>query len=1137
MAVVRDVKVFTGFSRRITVKDNHELLCATVSADKPLLPILTAGLFLAACLVSLPGWSMATCDQAAGQFVSIESSVEVQSDPLSDWREATLKDSLCEGDTIRVGERSRAAIQLINDAVLRLDQNTTMRLLNITEEPKEESLLDLVRGAFQSFSRKPRSLTVNTPYLNGLIEGTEFVARVEDGSASLLVLEGKVRVVNQHGEVAVNPGESASASEGQAPQRQTIVKPRNAVQWALYYPPIFKDQTEIFAESSDNQNNPDFWAYHASQLLSVGRSDEAAGNLDQALALAPQHSGALALKAMMAVTQNDRDAALTLAESAVAADSQSSTPLIALSYAQQAMFDLDATLASLQKAVEVEPDNALAWARLAEIWSSFGELEKSLTAAEKAAELDPNLSRTQTVLGFAYLMQVNTGDAIGAFDKAIALDQGDPMPRLGLGLAKIAQGDLKGGRGAIDVAAALDSNQSIVRSYLGKAYYAEKRDDIDQQQFDIAKELDPKDPTPWFYSAIAKQTSNEPVSALHDLQQAMELNDNRAVYRSRLLLDSDLASRSASVGRIYSDLGFQELALRSGWQSLNHDPANFSAHRLLADSYAALPRHEIARVSELLQSQLLQPLNMTPIQPRLSESNLPLISAGGPASLSFNEFNPVFNRDGLAFQTSALVGDKGSSSGEMVLAGIHENIAFSLGSYHYETDGFRTNNDQQMDLGNAFLQIELSADTSIQAEYRYRKTEKGDLRLRFFEESFYPGEVTDDETHTFRLGAKHQFSPASILLLSITHQEYDSQLTDDEIPPAEFPLYDLTLTTPDQRSTGTEVQHLFRSERVDVTSGIGYFDVDAQLDEELVFQPFPIMAPWFLPTITGTTDLKTRHSNGYTYVNLKASDDLIATVGVSFDSVNGDFPGKETHQLNPKLGLTWQPLDGTTLRLASFRTLKRTLVTNQTLEPTQVAGFNQFFDDYNLTEGRRHGIALDQVFSDSVFGGLEYSQRDLEVPYIDALASPSHTEWKEYLGRAYLFWTYNEQVSLKAEYQYERLKRDEDFPESVTRSETHKLPLGIHYFHPSGLSSSLTATYIDQQGQYGGIVGPIRAGSDDFWTVDLAINYRLPKRYGFVTIGASNLFDEEFEYFENDLNNASIQPESMLFAKLTLALP
>jgi hypothetical protein len=49
------------------------------------------------------------------------------------------------------------------------------------------------------------------------------------------------------------------------------------------------------------------------------------------------------------------------------------------------------------------------------------------------------------------------------------------------------------------------------------------------------------------------------VEALQDLQKAIELNDNRAVYRSRLQLDADLAARSASLARVYTDLGFKNL--------------------------------------------------------------------------------------------------------------------------------------------------------------------------------------------------------------------------------------------------------------------------------------------------------------------------------------------------------------------------------------------------------------------------------------------------------------------------------------------------------------------------------------------------------------------------------------------------
>ena len=222
--------------------------------------------------------------------------------------------------------------------------------------------------------------------------------------------------------------------------------------------------------------------------------------------------------------------------------------------------------------MQADPNNALAWARLAEIHMSFAELDDALEAAQKAVALNPNLSRTQMVLGFAYLTRVDTAESKKAFEKAIELDQADALPRLGLGLAKIREGDLADGRKELEIAASLDPNNSIVRSYLGKAYYEEKRSDLAERDYATAKELDPKDPTPYFYDAIQKQTTNRPVEALQDMQKAIELNDNRAVYRSRLQLDSDLAARSASLGRIYSDLGFQQLALVEGWKSVNTDP-------------------------------------------------------------------------------------------------------------------------------------------------------------------------------------------------------------------------------------------------------------------------------------------------------------------------------------------------------------------------------------------------------------------------------------------------------------------------------------------------------------------------------------------------------------------------------------
>jgi hypothetical protein len=214
------------------------------------------------------------------------------------------------------------------------------------------------------------------------------------------------------------------------------------------------------------------------------------------------------------------------------------------------------------------------------------------------------------------------------------------------------------------------------------------------------------------------------------------------------------------------------------------------------------------------------------------------------------------------------------------------------------------------------------------------------------------------------------------------------------------------------------------------------------------------------------------------------------------------------------------------------------LVTDQTLEPTQVSGFNQFFDDSSLTDGWRYGGALDQKLGRNAFAGGEFSKRDLEFPFFIA-TEVLEAQWDEWLGRAYFFAAPHRWVSLRAEYIYERFERVQFPPLGFDELKTHRVPLGIGFFHPAGLSASMTATYWNQVGQFAGgppFFAPV-PGSSDFWLVDAAVSYRLPKRYGFIAFGATNLLDEEFEYYEVNLKNPTIVPKRSVFVRITLAVP
>jgi tetratricopeptide (TPR) repeat protein len=1082
--------------------------------------------------------SAARCEQWVAKVVSVQGTVEVKKVGEAWWEPVELNDTYCPGDEIRAGENSRANLALINEAVLRLNQNTSMTLGEFKE--KQTSLVDLFKGAAHFFSRRPRSLEVQTPFAIAGVRGTEFFIEVKEDQTFLSIFQGEVLAQNKYGQVTLTSGQSAVAERGKAPAMRVVVRPRDAVQWALYYPPVIYFPEGVREDRSD----PRFLAYNASQLLAVGRVDEAGAEIERALRLDPNYSDALSLQAIIYVVQNERDKALSAAQQAVQADPNSATALIALSYAQQARFDLEGARASLEKAVKVDPENALAWARLAELQASFGYLTQSVESAEKAVALDPNVSRTQTVLGFANLTKVRTQQAKEAFEKAIKLDQADPLPRLGLGLAMIRRGDLEGGRAEIEIAASLDPNNSLIRSYLGKAFFEEKRTDLDGPEFKIAKELDPNDPTPFFYDAIRKQTINRPVEALRDFQKSIELNDNRAVFRSQLKLDSDEAARSSSLARIYSDLGFQQLALVEGWKSVNTDPTNHSAHRFLADSYSVRPRHEIARVSELLQSQLLQPTNTTPIQPRLAESNLFLLSAQGPGSLSFNEFNPIFNRNGATAQMSALAGENDTFGGEIVLSAIQNRLSWSFGATAFTTDGWRDNADQEDKIFNLFAQLELTYKTSIQAEYRLRDVERGDIRQKFFEDNFLPGQREDNELQSMRIGLKHAFSPGSIVLGNFQYAEGDRSLTLAVEPPPAVGIANFDLDGDDDAYSG-ELQYLFRSNYVNFVTGAGYFDIKR---EDNVIIDVNLPPPPFGPgpfTIIDEADGDVQHINGYLYSYINPLKSLTVTVGGSYDDFDPDDDDaiKEEDQFNPKIGLTWNPIPSTTLRGAAFRVLKRSLITDQTLEPTQVAGFNQFFDELNATDYWVYGGALNQKFTDSIYGGVEYTYRDLDVPYTAVTPTGTSLEnanWDEKTFRAYLFWTPHEWLSLSADYEWERLERDEDFNLNARTVETNFLPLGINFFHPSGLSAGLTGTYVKQQGSFerdDAPSGEYTNGDDEFFLLDLAIRYRFPKRYGIFTLGVSNLTDEDFDYWETDIDNTRIQQDRVIFGNITLALP
>ena len=1086
-------------------------------------------LFIINCTVAR---AESRCAETVATLVSVQGNVDVRGKDTEAWQPAKADAEVCAGDSVTVRRFSRAVLRVeLEQTNVQLGEGTTLTLPGTRDQ--EFSVIELLKGITHFISRVPHALKIKTPFVNAAVEGTEFVVKVDDEQALVSVSEGHVLADNAAGKLLLQSGQSALTTRGTAPGVHTIADPMETVQWALYYPHVFEFETQditnfgleawrsVVADSvralrandlstaltlleqagNDGITSNHYLLYRAHLLLMVGRVAEAQADIEQVLAADPSSSVAWVMRSVIAVTQGRAQFALESAQKAVQADANSAAAYLALSYAYQARFDLDSALTAALTATKKNEDSALAWARVAELQLMHGHLDNALLSAQLAERINPNSAQAKTVLGFAYLMELQSKAAATAFYAAAHLDPAAPLPRLGLGLVKIRQGDLDGGRAQLEIATSLDPRASSLRSYVGKAYYEEHRDALAAQQFNYAKELDPNDPTPWFYNAFLLQTQGKPGEALSELQKSIELNDNRAVYRSRLLLESDAAARTTSVARIYRELGFDDEARSLAAQSITTDPTNAGGHRFLAESYLGQERYEIARASEFLQYMLLRPLSAAPLPPRMSEANLAVPNSDMGFAAGLNEYTNLFARNGVRFIADLSAGNDATTGSNLVASATGFNTMLSVGHSYYKTDGFRENANIRHNLYNVFLQSDVTPTFSAQLEYRKRDSTQGDLRQNIDADNYYKKLTQDLEQSSARLGAHWMPTPNQDLIFSVIR--YDKTIGSD----FSNPNFMVDVSNRDaEKGVDIQAQYLLRLETASVITGIGRY-LARVTSRQSIFGDFG-NGPEQL--VLPERKYRSDAHNIYAYGNFALSPAWLVTAGLASDSLKDSVLNID--KVNPKLGLRINLTPDAQLRLASFQTTKRIYPTNQILEPTQIAGFNQFFDDANGAQAKVAGLGFDWSPSKSLVAGAEVSTRKVSIPFPDYSGQLPlfNTDQSELSRRLYVHWLPMLSLSASAALDMQRIANDESFHPLVR---TQALPLSAAYFFTTGLSISARATYIKQ---YVAIFNETDASryfdKQTFSVLDAAAAYHFAHRRGGLSLEVNNVFDRPVHY-------------------------
>lgn len=581
--------------------------------------------------ILLPGGAAAADSGGnVARITSMQNQVSTRLHGTEAWSPSTLNQTLQGMDRVRTGPGSRASILYADQTLQRLNEKSEIEI--VAPSAGSPGILKLISGQHYFSSRTPKDYgRIETPTVTAAIKGTEFMVDVApDSTVTITMLEGVVEASNDQGKLEVRSGEQAYVEPGKAPARRVVVRPRDAVAWSFYYPPVLGGADLERAKGMGSQGES---LTRAAELLSAGQVDTAKPLIDEALKANPKDPIALSLASIIQTAGSNTAEATRLSGEAMSADPSSPAAAMAGSFAAQAVFDIQQASALAEKAARLDPGNATALARAAELRMAKGDVEGARKLAEEAVGQAPGQARALAVLGFVQLAEFQSESAERSFERAVAADSGLPLAHLGLGIARIRRKQVVPGREELQTAVILDPNDSLLRSYLGKAYYEERRSPEAAKELATAKQLDPNDPTPYLYDATLLQNDNRPLEALQAMQASIERNDNRAVYRSRLLLDQDTATRASDLARVYNDLGFEQLGMVTARRSADEDQANFSSHLFLSGNYRSSPNFAPAFFSEVLQARIYQPANVNAARPDLVNQ-----------TVSFNEYTALFDR-------------------------------------------------------------------------------------------------------------------------------------------------------------------------------------------------------------------------------------------------------------------------------------------------------------------------------------------------------------------------------------------------------------------------------------------------------------------------------------------------------------
>jgi Flp pilus assembly protein TadD len=922
-----------------------------------------------------------------------------------------------------------------------------------------------------------------------------------------------------------------------------------------------------------HKSSPLLATMYGYMALMVGRVEEATATFRAVLQQRPHDILARCLLAQIYLAQNHKDKAR--AEAAQALDQASASPLAQLTMAlvDIASFNLPVASRHLQEALTVDPRFVTAYVYLAKIQLGGNYLNRAWATIQRALRLAPREAEVLTLAGFILLAFRDYGAAKRFFDLAVAANPGLGEPHLGLGIYAFRYRDMDQGLLQMLTATLLEPRISLYQSELGKALYQVRAFDKALEVYDYAKTLDKNDPTPYLYKGIALTDLNRPAEAVQEINRSIELNDNEAVFRSRIMLDEDRAVRNYNLAKAYTELGLGTWAYSKAVTAVNKAPTNSSAYLFLAQSYLSTTNRLGAGATSLLLYRLLSPANQNTFS-------------------LYNDYTPMFEMPYLRAQLEGGIGSwEERQSIQAYSAEVYgglPGLAFDMYGSYNEDRGFRSrNSDNKNDTVIGLLKWDPTVKHSFLFNYSYYDVERGDDRnLNDYGYNNLPYWRQNARSRNYELGYVYRYNPKFTLLTYYNYSSNDSRTNNYTYEsgqvPFTFPPSPIVIipgVPTFQTNSGyttyslkdfylQSISHEFHNFQIQsqiilgdhtVFGGFDYFSGHLKYgsNEQLQFLlkdyvnltttwTFPTLPfldttfanPYVLPlNISSVSTINAAYrppDTSYTfylmdYWNIRPN--LMIQFGLFKDISKNSRLGFATpiyaNKWSPRLGINYQITEKHTLRLALQESVNTHYFYSASLVPAEIASFPWQINADNGALVREAGFAWEAQWDPKTFSRLQLDAHRISIPMYEVsttgLESRVYWMWKRYQASLVVNRILGRYFGLNLGALAGKV--DPNFAGSYDFKE-YDAYAQLFFWHPSGLRAGINSVLVKQD--------LTNRGDNCFGLLNASLGYEFPGKRGLVTLDVTNLLNRHFFYQTEFVASEPFIPARRFMFKLAL---